>query len=297
MLAHILAVLVGAGSVGMYISAFFFPEIHRKQDFIWSGVGFLYALTLWIYARQVMGGVLVGQISSVALIGWFGWQTLKLRQQLAPVSPQPPSAGTTKLRERLGLNRSTAKATKPTTTPTPAKTTEPVTPPLVKNSIVQPSVSQKTASVESNLPSTKNSIVQPVSQKAISTQSVSLSPPKNSIVQPSVTQKIAPVESNLPPARQISQPAIPQPETEIDLAPKLRVDVVESTEKAWIKLEVKSSPATKPLGTAVKPPTPLLSAASNPDPQPPAIVAEDLATMSPTDAISSKARLDAKDWE
>lgn len=248
MLAHILAVLVGTGSVGLYISAFFFPEIHRKQDFIWSGVGFLYALTLWIYARQVMGGILVGQISSVALIGWFGWQTLKLRQQLAPVSPQPPSAGTTKLRERLGLNRSTAKATKPTTTPIPAKTTEPVTEQLVKNSIVQP-----------------------------------------------VTPKTAPVES-LPPAQQI-QPAKSQPETEPDLAPTLRVNVVESTEKAWIKLEVKSSPATKPLSTAVKPPTPLLlSAASTPDPQPPAIGAEDLATMSPTDAISSQARLD-EDWE
>ncbi|WP_373543238.1 Ycf66 family protein [Chamaesiphon sp.] len=290
MLAHILAVLVGTGSVGLYISAFFFPEIHRKQDFIWSGVGFLYALTLWIYARQVMGGILVGQISSVALIGWFGWQTLKLRQQLAPVSPQSPIAGTTKLRERLGLNRSTAKATKPTTAPTPAKTTEPVTPPQVKNPIVQqPSANQKTAPVESNLPSTKNSIVQPVPQRATSTQSVPLAPPKNPSVQPSVTPKTAPVESDLPPA---------QPETEQDLAPTLRVDVVESTEKAWIKLEVKSSPATKPLGTAVKPPTPLLlSAASNPDPQPPAIVAEDLATMSPTEAISAKARLDAEDWE
>lgn len=273
MLAHILAVLVGTGSVGLYLSAFFFPEIHRKQDFIWSGVGFLYALTLWIYARQVMGGILVGQISSVALIGWFGWQTLTLRQQLAPVSPQPPSAGTTKLRERLGLNRSTAKAAKPTTTPTPVETAEPVAEQLVKNSIVQPAVSQKTASVESNLPSTKNSSVPP-----------------------SVTPKTAPVES-LPPALQ-TQPAKSQPETEQDLAPTLRVDVVESTEKAWIKLEVKSSPATKPLGTAAKPPTPLLlSAASNPDPQPPAIVAEDLATISPTDAISSKARLDAKDWE
>lgn len=296
MLAHILAVLVGTGSVGLYISAFFFPEIHRKQDFIWSGVGFLYALTLWIYARQMMGGILVGQISSVALIGWFGWQTLKLRQQLAPVSPQPPTAGTTKLRERLGLNRSTVQATKPTPAPTPAKTTEPVTPPLVKNSLVQPSVSQKTAPVES-IPSTKNPIVQPVSQKATPTQSVPLSPPKNSLVQPSSTPKTAPVESNLPPARQISQPAKSQPETETDLAPTLRVDVVESTEKAWIKLEVKSSPATKPLGTAVKPPTPLLlSAASNPDPQPPAIVAEDLATTAPTDAISSQARLD-EDWE
>ena len=73
MLAYILAVLVGMGSVGLYIAAFFFPEIHRKQDFIWSGVGCLYALTLWIYAREMTGGILVGQTASVALIGWFAW--------------------------------------------------------------------------------------------------------------------------------------------------------------------------------------------------------------------------------
>ena len=32
MLAHILAVLVGTGSVGLYLSAFFFPEIHRRSE-------------------------------------------------------------------------------------------------------------------------------------------------------------------------------------------------------------------------------------------------------------------------
>lgn len=84
MLAYILALTVGLGSVALYIAAFFFPEIHRKNDFILSGVGLFYALVLWIFARRITGGLLLGHVASVALLGWFGWQTLSLRRQLTP---------------------------------------------------------------------------------------------------------------------------------------------------------------------------------------------------------------------
>jgi hypothetical protein len=120
MLAYILAVLVGTGSVGLYIAAFFFPEIHRKQDFIWSGVGFFYALTLWIYARQSMGGIVVGQTASVALIGWFGWQTLKLRRQLVPTNQQTPIPKIAKIQQQVGL--------KPTPPKPPTKSRPPIPP-------------------------------------------------------------------------------------------------------------------------------------------------------------------------
>ncbi len=294
MLAYILAVLVGTGSVGLYLSAFFFPEIHRKQDFIWSGIGFFYALTLWIYARQSMGGILVGQISSVVLLGWFAWQTLKLRRQLVPVNQQTPIPGTTRLQERLG-NRLTSKATKPPT-PTSAKPAT-IAPLPAKNPTVQPSIGQN-APVESNtpLPLAKNPTVQPsISQKAAPVESNTSPPPaKNQTAQPSVSQKAAPIENVASDVNQ-SQPAKSPPDINNDLAPTLRVDVVESTEKAWIKLEVKSSPAPKPLGTAVKPPTPLLSAANNPDPQPPEIVAA-IPKTAPIDTIPATARLD-EDWE
>ena len=272
MLAHILAVLVGTGSVGLYLSAFFFPEIHRKQDFIWSGVGFFYALTLWIYARQSMGGILVGQISSVVLLGWFAWQNLKLRRQLVPVSQQTPIPGTTRLQERLS-NRLTSKVTN-LPTPTLAKPAT-IPPPPNKNPTVQPSVSQKTAPVESNIP---------------------LPLAKNPTVQPLVSQKAAPIERELASdVNQISQLTKSPPDIDNDLAPTLRVDVVESTEKAWIKLEVKSSPDPKPLGTTVKPPTPLLPTAVSPNPQPPEIVAA-LPKIAPIDTIPATARLD-EDWE
>ncbi len=94
MLAHVLALTVGLGSIALYIAAFFFPEIHRKNDFIWSGVGLFYALVLWIFAPRITGGLLLGHVASVALLGWFGWQTLSLRRQLTPTAQQTqiPSA-------------------------------------------------------------------------------------------------------------------------------------------------------------------------------------------------------------
>jgi uncharacterized protein YqfB (UPF0267 family) len=90
MLAYLLSLVVGFGSLAIYLSAFFFPEIHRKNDFIWSGVGLFYALVLWIFAPRITGGLLLGHVASVALLVWFGWQTLSLRRQLAPEVQQTP---------------------------------------------------------------------------------------------------------------------------------------------------------------------------------------------------------------
>ncbi len=86
MLAYVLALAVALGSFALYMAAFFFPEVHRKYDFIWSGVGFFYALVLWFYAGRITGGVLLGQMASVTLLGWFGWQTLLLRREAMPAA-------------------------------------------------------------------------------------------------------------------------------------------------------------------------------------------------------------------
>ncbi|RUR78322.1 Ycf66 family protein [Chlorogloeopsis fritschii PCC 9212] len=90
MLAYILALVVGFGSIAIYMAAFFFPEIHRKNDFIWSGVGLFYALMLWVFAPRLSGWLLLGHAASVALLVWFGWQTLSLRRQLTPKVQQTP---------------------------------------------------------------------------------------------------------------------------------------------------------------------------------------------------------------
>lgn len=94
MLAYVLALVIGLGSLGMYLAGFFLPEVHRREDFIWSGIGLFYALVLWVCAGRITGGVLLGQTASVALLGWFGWQTLTLRRELTspehrtPISPE-----------------------------------------------------------------------------------------------------------------------------------------------------------------------------------------------------------------
>ncbi|OUL35824.1 hypothetical protein BV372_09535 [Nostoc sp. T09] len=88
MLAYVLALAVGLGSLAIYLAAFFFPEIHRKNDFIWSGIGLFYALMLWVFAQRINGGLLLGHVASVALLGWFGWQTFSLRRQVTPQAQQ-----------------------------------------------------------------------------------------------------------------------------------------------------------------------------------------------------------------
>ncbi len=90
MLAQVLAVVIGLGSGGVYLAAFFFPEIHRRHDFFWSGVGLFYALVLWVCAVQISITELLGHLASVALLGWLGWQTLTLRRKRTPVALQTP---------------------------------------------------------------------------------------------------------------------------------------------------------------------------------------------------------------
>lgn len=88
MLARLLALLVGFSGFVLYMAAFFFPEVHRKRDFLWSGVILFYALVLWVYGDRIRGGVLLGQIASVVILGWLGAQTLSMRRQLTPYDQQ-----------------------------------------------------------------------------------------------------------------------------------------------------------------------------------------------------------------
>ncbi|MEG4348068.1 Ycf66 family protein [Microcoleus sp. A003_D6] len=90
MLAYILALAVGLGSFSIYMAAFFFPEVHRKSDFTWSGVGLFYALILWACAGRITGALLLGQMAGVAMLGWFAWETLTLRRLVTPIDRQTP---------------------------------------------------------------------------------------------------------------------------------------------------------------------------------------------------------------
>lgn len=101
MLAYVLALAVGLGSLTIYLAAFFFPEVHRKNDFIWSGLGLFYALVLWVCAGRITGSLLLGQVAGVALLGWSVGQTLSLRRQLTP-SAQTELSRATEVKNTVG---------------------------------------------------------------------------------------------------------------------------------------------------------------------------------------------------
>ncbi|MEL6856024.1 MAG: Ycf66 family protein [Cyanobacteria bacterium J06607_13] len=90
MLANVLAVLLGIGSFIFYLAAFFYPEVHRRSDFLWSGLGMFYAVVLWFCAEQMTPAILLGQLTSVILLMGLGWQTLTVRRQKTPVYQQTP---------------------------------------------------------------------------------------------------------------------------------------------------------------------------------------------------------------
>lgn len=95
-MAYFLALIVGLGSLGLYLAAFLFQEVHRKYDLIWSGIGMFYALVLWVCAGRITGGLLLGQMAGVSLLGWLGWQVMEMRWEQIPVE------------ERVGLPNSLA---------------------------------------------------------------------------------------------------------------------------------------------------------------------------------------------
>ena len=89
-MTHILALIVGLGSLAIYLAAFFFPEVHRKNDFYLSGLGLFYALVLWVFSPRIGGWFFLGQLAAVALLFWFGLQTFSLRRQVTPAMQQTP---------------------------------------------------------------------------------------------------------------------------------------------------------------------------------------------------------------
>lgn len=244
MLGYILAVLVGTGSVGLYVAAFFVPEIHRKQDFIWSSVGLFYSLALWIYAREMSGGLLLGQAASVALLGWMAWQTFSLRRQLLSVEQQPsvptvdlnknlnnesqppssPPRQSTPLSDRPAVKSPTrTKPAAPVAAPTQAAANRP--PERVPAKPAVPVSDQSIATDEAWIrlevkPSSDNSTLVPEITRSAPTAkdrpeplSPKVSPPANSQLTPPASTPVPSPPANSPPQTvvapqsQITQPA------------------------------------------------------------------------------------------
>lgn len=132
MLAYILAIAIALASVVLFFSAFFAPKLHRKDDFLWSGVGLFYGLVLWLCAGRFTGGALLGQMAAVVLVLSFAWQTISLRAAIANPEKQA-GIKTFSLLDWIGggLGKKKAKVP-PTAKPvveavTPVETTESLT--------------------------------------------------------------------------------------------------------------------------------------------------------------------------
>ncbi len=107
MLTYILALMVIVASAGLYSATFVLPEVSRKNDLAWSGVGLFYGLVLWVCAGRITGGVLLGQMASVGLIGWLGWQTIESRWNDTPEADRVNAGKVKGWRDRVtGLTQS-----------------------------------------------------------------------------------------------------------------------------------------------------------------------------------------------
>lgn len=132
MLAYILAIAIALASVVLFFSAFFAPKLHRKDDFLWSGVGLFYGLILWLCAGRFTGGALLGQMAAVVLVLSFAWQTISLRAAIANPEKQA-GIKTFSLLDWIGGGLGKKKAKVPTIakpaveTETPVETTESLT--------------------------------------------------------------------------------------------------------------------------------------------------------------------------
>ncbi len=82
MLAYFLATLMAIISLILYLNAFISPKIHRQDDFLWSGLGLFYALTLWVCAGRITGAVLLGQLAIISVAIAFIWENRQLRKTI-----------------------------------------------------------------------------------------------------------------------------------------------------------------------------------------------------------------------
>ena len=82
MLASFLAILMATVSLILFLNAFISPKTHRQDDFLWSALGFFYALVLWLCAGRFTGAVLLGQMAGVFITVAFLWENRQLRKAI-----------------------------------------------------------------------------------------------------------------------------------------------------------------------------------------------------------------------
>ncbi|MEG4197921.1 Ycf66 family protein [Microcoleus sp. Pol12A5] len=275
MLAYILALAVGLGSFSIYMAAFFFPEVHRKSDFTWSGVGLFYALILWACAGRITGALLLGQMAGVAMLGWFAWETLTLRRQVTPVAEQTPipqsanlaAAGVpfaglfAKKKEPVAKKPKFVRSPKPKTDVVPAPTLDkgevkleeqPASPPIAE-SIAESSIAATAESAiapELKIPDSKPPAIAEIPVFSVETLAAETSQPLTESAASSFTPPPLPLEISEIAVAPSVEPAEAQPE------PPQQPEADDFDEETEWRTAVKESQAAAAAAAAPTPPTP-----------------------------------------
>ena len=264
MLSYALAIAVATISLVLFLTAFLLSDIHRKDDFLWSGVGFIYALVLWFCARNITGAVLLGQAAATAILVSSTWQTLKLRRAIAHPDRAVEIYNFSvwqKIKGLLKRNQPQVKpaATSPVETPVTPKVTEqeiaiPDTPSETTESVEKaPTKATKTAP-QANVPTAEPEVPQRATTKdRATTNSPSVAPTKNQALEtkdvpqekPTTSSESSqPKQSNTAP---MTETPITQGESEVDN--NFTEPATDST--APIKPQVESEPAIPPADKAI----------------------------------------------
>jgi|GEM_PF-2671328 len=229
MLSFALVLIVGVGSIGLYLAAYIYPEIHRKTDIWWSGIGLFYALILLIYRRPL--GLLLGHTASVILLVGLSYQALQRRWMMVGINPPQPEAGTLSAQAREVLDQIVAKVTsvdwqglwqKMGTQANDGTSEKSILPPTLKERLDLSSLAEKlkgmiggkrTAEVSPPAETVQST---PVSTPAVSSPtSTTPTPPAEIVAQPTpVSEPVPPMEQkSAPPVEPQSVPEMEQTRT------------------------------------------------------------------------------------
>ncbi|MGF1591358.1 MAG: Ycf66 family protein [Pleurocapsa sp.] len=148
MLSYVLAIAVATSSLVLFSTAFLMSDIHRKDDFLWSGVGLLYAVILWYCAHNITGAVLLGQAAATVLLVSASWQTINLRKAIANPAKAAEISNFSVVQSIKDLLKRNKSQVQPLATP--AKT--PSTPKITEQEIAIPDTASESEQTVAEIP-------------------------------------------------------------------------------------------------------------------------------------------------
>ncbi len=257
MLSYALAIAVAISSLVLFSTAFLMSDLHRQDDFLWSGVGLFYALVLWYCAKNITGAVLLGQTAATALLVSYNWQTLKLRKAIANPAKVAEINNFSVLQSITGLlkrNKSQVKSATSGKTPTKPQVTEQEI--AIPETTSQPNTTEKvlkkeevleptdTQAASANTPATDTETIEN-EQAGVEGVVDSSSKPASE-----VAEKVTPtVKDNQTSKEQETPPQNPLPPEQTEIASATKNTTEENTE-----VKTETATETKTEATKVKSP-------------------------------------------